>query len=139
MGTESDPGEIISLVTLQAAKAADMVLAFMHQDLDRLGWIVHHNPMLEAARGPAIPNFQEIKTAGKKAGAAGVSIAGSGPSVFAITDSRDTALRVLDAMLQAADTECHWLISPMGNTGATTVTSITAFVQAGLADTNFMQ
>jgi len=55
----------------------------------------------EPKRAPLIPGFADVKEAALQAGALGCSIAGSGPSIFAFSDSRDTATSVGKAMQQA--------------------------------------
>lgn len=49
--------------------------------------VINSNDLLEKARGTLIPGFLSVKTAGLSAGALAVTISGSGPSVFAITES----------------------------------------------------
>lgn len=51
----------------------------------------------EPKRAKLIPHFQEIRQAALKAGAFGSSIAGSGPTLFALTDER-SAKKVMIAM-----------------------------------------
>jgi homoserine kinase len=55
----------------------------------------------EPARFPRIPGYLQVKRAALGAGARGASIAGSGPSVFAVSDTQAAARRVGKAM-QAA-------------------------------------
>src|SRR5690606_21153187 len=50
--------------------------------------------LIEPQRSSLIPGFYEIKKAAQKAGAMAFSISGSGPSVFAWTDSEEKAERV---------------------------------------------
>ncbi|HEX7880951.1 MAG TPA: homoserine kinase, partial [Candidatus Eisenbacteria bacterium] len=53
------------------------------------------------ARAPLIPGFSAVRVAAEKAGAFGMSISGSGPSVFAVTDTDASAKRVAAAMVRA--------------------------------------
>jgi len=55
----------------------------------------------EPKRAPLIPGFADVKEAALKAGALGCSIAGSGPSIFAFSDSAETALSAGEAMQKA--------------------------------------
>lgn len=55
----------------------------------------------EPARAPLIPGFQAVREAALAAGAFGLSISGSGPSLFAVADSDASALRVGRAMVRA--------------------------------------
>ncbi len=52
----------------------------------------------EPRRAPLIPGLALIKRAAVDAGALGCSISGSGPSLFALCESRASALRVAPAM-----------------------------------------
>lgn len=84
----------------QAASVAAMVAAFYSGDLTRLrGAVVDH--IAEPARASLLPGFVQAKSAALDAGALGCSIAGGGPSSFALTDGDDDASVVLDAMLAA--------------------------------------
>lgn len=59
--------------------------------------------IVEPIRSILIPKFYELKKAALDAGALGCSISGSGPSLFALTDSRDTAQNVANAMTLVLD------------------------------------
>jgi homoserine kinase len=84
----------------QAAAVAAMVSAFWSGDLARLrGAVVDH--IAEPARAPLLPGFLQAKSAALAAGALGCSIAGGGPSSFALTDGDTDASIVLDAMVAA--------------------------------------
>jgi homoserine kinase len=54
--------------------------------------------VVEPIRSKLIPKFQEIKNACMKAGAIGGGISGSGPSMFMLSEGKDTALAVENAM-----------------------------------------
>lgn len=76
----------------------------------------------EPARAHLIPGFGTVKAAAIRAGAVGCSISGSGPSIFAITTSGDTARRIGSAMEQAfrrvAGLACDVYISRVNRHGA---------------------
>ena len=77
--------------------------------------------LIEPQRAPLIPGFAEVKAAALKQGALGASISGSGPSVFALVTSEQTAARVKDAMesaFRARGTEVDSWISPINRQGA---------------------
>jgi homoserine kinase (EC 2.7.1.39) len=59
--------------------------------------------IVEPIRSILIPKFYELKKAALDAGALGCSISGSGPSLFALTDSHDTAQKVANAMTLVLD------------------------------------
>lgn len=54
--------------------------------------------IIEPIRSLLIPYFDDIKKSALEAGALGCSISGSGPSIFALSDSQDTAQEVAQAM-----------------------------------------
>jgi homoserine kinase len=78
--------------------------------------------LIEPQRAPLIPGFAEVKAAALQQGALGASISGSGPSVFALVTSEQTAARVRDAMESAfrrqGVTELDSWISPVSLQGA---------------------
>ncbi len=57
--------------------------------------------IVEPARAPLVPGFYDVKRAALECGAYGCSLSGAGPSVFAVTDDRESARRIAAAM-QAA-------------------------------------
>lgn len=57
--------------------------------------------IIEPARARLVPGFDQVKQAAMSAGALGCSLSGSGPSVFAVTTSRDCAQRAGAAMRRA--------------------------------------
>jgi len=82
----------------------------------------------EPKRAPLIPGFTEVKQAALETGALGCSIAGSGPSVFAFSSSRDKALAVGDAMQDAflhskAALRSDMWVSPICSEGARILSS----------------
>ena len=54
--------------------------------------------IVEPVRSLLIPGFDKTKEEVLKAGALGCSISGSGPSIFALSDSKETAQKVADKM-----------------------------------------
>ena len=78
--------------------------------------------LIEPQRAPLIPGFAEVKAAALQQGALGASISGSGPSVFALVTSEQTATRVRDAMESAFRaqglTALDSWISPVNRQGA---------------------
>ena len=78
--------------------------------------------LIEPQRAPLIPGFAEVKAVALQQGALGASISGSGPSVFALVTSKQTAARVRDAMESAFRaqglTEVDSWISPVNRQGA---------------------
>jgi homoserine kinase len=135
----SDPAGFINLIREQSAKAADMILAFQQNDIERLGAIMRNNELLETPRSEFIPFFHEVKQAALKAGAYGCSIAGSGPSIVAVTGDREAAESIRLAMQKAfGDIPTRWLISPVNKSGAVVVDSVQDFVARSTPHTDMM-
>ena len=59
--------------------------------------------IIEPIRSVLIPGFDHVKNAALEAGALGSGISGSGPSIFALSKSRDSAEKVGEVMEQAFD------------------------------------
>ncbi len=79
-----------------------------------------HDVIIEPQRAAAVPCFDAVKEAALKAGVLGVSISGSGPSIFALCKDAN-ASNVAMAMEQACRTfglECQSWVSPMTAPGA---------------------
>ena len=84
----------------QAAAVATMVAAFCSGDLSLLRGAVDDR-IAEPARAQLLPGFLDAKAAAMEAGSLGCSIAGGGPSAFALADGEQSAEAVLSAMLEA--------------------------------------
>ena len=74
----------------QSARLAAFVAACFRGDLDLLGSALR-DELIEPQRARLIPGFAEVKRAALAAGALGCSIAGSGPSMFALVREPDGA------------------------------------------------
>jgi homoserine kinase len=84
----------------QASAVATIVSAFCTGDLSLLRGAIDDR-IAEPARAPLLPGFAAAKSAAIEAGALGCSIAGGGPSSFALADGDRPADLVLAAMLDA--------------------------------------
>lgn len=84
----------------QSAQLAGLVAACYTDDLGLLGCCLE-DVIIEPQRAALIPGFARVKAAALEGGALGASISGSGPSVFALADSEETARRVRAAMVEA--------------------------------------
>ncbi len=134
----AEPADILPLLREESAKAAQMTHAVMTNDVRLMGGLFSKNYMLEAARSKFIPRFDDVKAAALEAGAYGCTISGSGPAMVAITDSREKANRIRDAMVLAFDGLApRWLISPIGKQGARVVDSIEDFVVRSIRHHSF--
>ncbi len=84
----------------QAAHVGALVAAVMTGDYALLGRALDDR-IAEPVRAPLLPGFAEAKAAALQAGALGASIAGSGPTSFALVRGDDAAARVAEAMAAA--------------------------------------
>ena len=76
--------------------------------------------VIEPQRSSAVPCFDAVKEAAERAGALGVSLSGSGPSIFALAED-GAANNIATAMEQACrglGIECQSYVSPMDAPGA---------------------
>ena len=76
--------------------------------------------IIEPQRASAVPCFDAVKEAAERSGALGVSLSGSGPSIFALCEDGDTQ-NIATAMEQACrglGIECQSFVSPLDAPGA---------------------
>ena len=74
-----------------------LVAGLFMEDYDLIGRsLVDH--VVEPIRSMLIPGFDAVKSEALKAGALGCGISGSGPSIFALSKGKDTAVRVAGLM-----------------------------------------
>ena len=107
------------LVT-QTGNAAGLIAGLLMNDYALIGRSLH-DVVAEPARKHLIPGFAEMKAAAVGAGALGCSISGSGPSVFALSTAKETALLVGKAMgkiLESIDCSHTVFVSGISTTGA---------------------
>jgi homoserine kinase len=104
----------------QWGNTAGLVAGLMKKD-DELISRSMHDLVAEPARSLLIPGYDSVKTAAKSAGALGVGISGSGPTMFALCSSHAIAqqagLAMLDAFKQAGLTSQQY-ISGLNQEGA---------------------
>lgn len=99
----SDSRRILrSTVTLKDAimqwgNIAGLITGFFKSDYGLISRSLH-DVIIEPVRSILIPAFYEVKEAAISAGALGCSISGSGPSIFALCSSEDTAHATAEAM-----------------------------------------
>ena len=82
--------------------------------------------IIEPVRSKLIPGFDEIKSGSIRAGALGGGISGSGPSVFMLCKSEETAGLVEDVMkdiCQKNKIECNTFITKINNNGVEVIQS----------------
>ncbi len=96
-----------------------LIAGLFKEDYDLIGRSLEDH-IVEPVRSLLIPMFDTIKTEAKAAGALGVGISGSGPSIFALSRGKETAENVSNAMEKVylnttLDFEVH--VSGISSTG----------------------
>lgn len=86
----------------QWSNLASLIAALTKGDLDLLARSME-DYIVEPVRKKLIPSFDEVKEASMAAGALGGGISGSGPSMFMLCESQDSAEDIVDAMAAAYD------------------------------------
>jgi len=81
----------------QWGNIAGLVIGFLKNDFDLIGRSLE-DVIIEPVRSILIPGFDELKSSCKEAGAMGGGISGSGPSVFMLSKTYETALAVAAVM-----------------------------------------
>lgn len=79
-----------------------LVAGLQQGDMDIIGRSLE-DVIVEPVRGLLIPGFESVKHAAMEAGALGCSISGSGPSIFALCDGKESAEAVGKAMTKTLD------------------------------------
>lgn len=103
----------------QWANVAGLVTGFMQHDYYLISRSLE-DVVVEPYRSKLIPHFYEIKKACKVAGALGGGISGSGPSVFMLSKTAETAIAVEVAMINVyskTGIEFHTHVSKINNDG----------------------
>lgn len=104
----------------QWGNIAGLVTGLMKPDYDLIGRSMQ-DYIAEPVRSVLIPGFDKIKMATKEAGALGAGISGSGPTIFALSTSENTARIVGEAIQQQFDTfkvESEVYVSRINQRGA---------------------
>lgn len=91
----------LAAMTANVANAASVVAAVYKKDLGLLGRAVMAEAVVTPARRKLIPGFADVGRAAIHAGAAGFSISGAGPTLFALTDGDRRAKVVATKMVAA--------------------------------------
>ncbi len=107
----------------QWANVAGLVTGFMQHDYDLISRSLE-DVVVEPYRSKLIPYFYEVKNACKNAGALGGGISGSGPSIFMLSRTAETATSVELAMKEVyskTGIEFHTHISSINKTGVSVV------------------
>ena len=86
----------------QASALGFMIDAFRSGDLEAVGNWMMKDQLAEPVRSDLVPCYNSVKSAALSAGAYGCALTGSGPAMFAITDSKLKAKSILNAMIEAS-------------------------------------
>ena len=86
----------------QWSNVGGLMVALFRSDFGLLSRCLH-DAVAEPKRASLVPGFLDAKAAAMDAGALGSSLSGSGPSIFALCDSRQRAAAVADAMADALE------------------------------------
>ena len=107
----------------QWGNVAALVAGIYQNDVRLMGRALE-DKIVEPERAQLIPGYAAAKSAALAAGAAGCSISGSGPSLFALAESESLAKSIGDAMITAFSSvgvASKAYISQINSTGATIV------------------
>jgi homoserine kinase len=111
----------LKLAAQQWANVGGLVAGLIQGDAALVGRSIE-DVIVEPARARLIPCFYGVKEAALAAGALGCSIAGSGPSMFAVVRSGGPSRRVATAMREAfrreARLRCDVIVSRLNRRGA---------------------
>ena len=103
----------------QQAYCAGFIAACAKNDIALIGKTLK-DVIIEPQRTPAVPCFDAVRSAAERSGALGVSLSGSGPSIFALCEA-PRAANLAAAMEQACGglgIECQSWISRLDASGA---------------------
>jgi homoserine kinase len=115
------PGTIASAPAQLASRVEVLVAAFAAGDIVAAGKAIMDDPVITPHRLKLIPHAEAVIAAALAAGATSVSISGSGPTLFALTDGAHRAKVVADAMREMwrnKGISCDIHTSPVGGPGA---------------------
>ncbi len=108
----------------QWGNTAALMVGLLREDWE----VIRHalqDRVAEPLRAPSVPGFEKVRRAGLEAGALGISLSGSGPSLFALCRGLKSAEAAGLAMVQAfqdvADLEADLTLSPGRSPGARVV------------------
>lgn len=86
-----------SAMVSNVANASMLVAGFAKRDVKMIADAIRDS-VVEPARKHLIPYYDDIKSNALSNGALGVTISGAGPSILAVTDSRDKAYGIADGI-----------------------------------------
>ena len=108
-------------IVANAGNLGALVASLYQGNLALLGRCIDDH-LVEPVRAAMIPAYGDVRAAARDAGALGCAISGSGPSMFALCDSGETAAKTAVAMRRAfrdrAALGSDAWVSPVNRTGA---------------------
>lgn len=110
----------------QASALGFMVDAFRSGDLVEVGRWMMKDQLAEPVRADLVPCYNSVKKAALDAGAYGCALTGSGPAMFAITDDRLQAKKILVSMIEASNQHqirASGYVSTLNESGAEEISS----------------
>ncbi len=117
----SKSGSDESLVYRYINGAIDLIDGVRDNNPKKMGEAIMTDLIITPVRAEFIPGYYDVREAALKAGAYGFSIAGSGPSVFSVTDEENKAYDIGMAMSKAFEKEgvtSRISVSKINNQGA---------------------
>jgi homoserine kinase len=112
---------------VQTANLAGFIAALYAKDMELLKRSLN-DVVIEPQRAHLVPGFYQIKEAALNAGALACSFSGSGPSMFALSETTDEAREIAAKMVEGfmqLGVKADWWISPISNNGAHVIASLT--------------
>lgn len=109
----------------QWGNIAGLVAGFLQKDIALIGRSLE-DVIIEPVRSILIPGFDDVKQRAKQAGALGGGISGSGPSVFMLSENKNTAKEVEKIMQEIYDSigiEYKTYVTTICKTGVKLVSS----------------
>lgn len=88
--------------TIQSGNVAGLIAGLFQEDFELIGRSLR-DVIAEPYRATLIPGFYEVKEAVKAAGALGMGISGSGPTLFALSKGEEKVQFIVDAAQQVYD------------------------------------
>jgi homoserine kinase len=101
---------LLSNAVLNIMNASRMVAALNRGDLKLFGSSIRDN-LIEPYRSEMIPNFKLVKKAALDAGAYGCSLAGGGPSIFAVGENPQEIGGAMREAFEDSEVECRTLVT----------------------------
>ena len=123
-----------------ASALAFMLDAFRAGDWEEVGKYMMSDGIIEPVRAKLVPCYPQVKQAALEAGAPGCALTGSGPAMFAISDSKTGAQHVLEAMLDASRCEkigCTGHVCAINTTGVTALEEVVSGLEESHSGESF--